>query len=271
MGIIQHIINNFYVWGQTVPALNQTAEKPSGFFVLTVVFFGENWEVKFYNKFFIHMEQVKDYLSKTKSAVQKVFEAYNSYLDLMRIPQRPVFFGWGDFHSEENKSAYVKWLIENKAALEERHRRDDEFVFELFARSTLAGTILQFSYNGIKIFSKNDVVPENFNNVIKANSTPAKFCIGRLIDETPIGLIIYAGRNQAMHFDDKDLNEPSRTVFNRLANWYGPTSKKWFINDNYDLDNDQIIHYAGNILYKLGWSDYIFYEQDMLEMLQINK
>lgn len=216
------------------------------------------------------MEHIKDYLTKTKSAVQKVFEAYNSYLDLMKFPQRPGFFFWGDPDSEENKKAYENWRLENKEVLEERHRRDDEFAFELFARSALAGTILQFAYNGIKIFSTNNFVPESFKNLIKANSTPAKFCIGRLVEDIPVGLIIYAGRNQAMHFDDKDLNEPSKTVFNKLANWYSPTFKKWFVDSYYDLNNGQIIHYAGNILYKLGLSEYVFYEQDVLEMLQNN-
>ncbi|HSW56000.1 MAG TPA: hypothetical protein VLH59_13005 [Ignavibacteriaceae bacterium] len=216
------------------------------------------------------MEHIKDYLSKTKSAVQKVFEAYDSYLELMKIPQRPAFFYWGDPNSEENKQAYAKWRIENKEVLKERHHRDDEYAFELFARSTLAGTILQFAYNGINIFSKNNLANENFKNIIKPNSRPAKFCIGRLIDDIPIGLIIYAGRNQAMHFDDKDINELNKSVFYKLANWYSPTFKKWFVDSYYDLNNDQIIHYAGNILYKLGWSAYIFYEQDMLEMLQNN-
>ena len=216
------------------------------------------------------MEQIQDYLSKTKSAVQKVFEAYNSYLELIEVPKRPGFFFWGDPDSEENKRVYAKWRIENKEVLEERHRRDEEFVFELFAKSTLAGTILQFAFNGINIFSKNNNIPASFNNIIKPNSKPSKFCIGRLIDDIPIGLIIYAGRNQAMHFDDKNLNELNKTVFNKLANWYSPTFKKWYVNDYYDLDNDNIIHYAGNILYKLEWSEYVDYEQDMLSMLQNN-
>lgn len=214
------------------------------------------------------MEQIKDYLLKTKSAVQKIFEAYNSYLELMRIPQRPAFFSLGDLDSIENKLTYEKWQIENKEVLDERRRKDDEFVFELFARSMLGGAILQFAYNGIKIFSNNNKVPEEFRNLIQTHSIAAKFCIGRLIDDLPIGLIIFAGRNQSMHYDEKDLKEPSKTVFSRLANWYSPKFKKWFTNSYYDLNNENIIHYADNILFKLGWSEYIFYEKDMLEILQ---
>jgi hypothetical protein len=214
------------------------------------------------------MEQFKDYLSKTKSAVQKVFEAYDSYLDLLRYPERPIFPFLGNPDSEENKRAYKIWHEENKAMLEERYRRDNKYVFEMFAKSALAGTILQFAYHGICLFSKNKIVPPNFNNIIKPKSKAVKFCIGRLIDDIPVGLIIFAGRNQAMHFEDKYLKEPSRTVFNKLANWYSPNFNKWFINDYYDLNNPDIMHYAGNILYKLGWEGYVDYESDMLEMLQ---
>lgn len=37
------------------------------------------------------MEHIQEYLLKTKSAVQKIYEAYNSYYELMRIPERPLF------------------------------------------------------------------------------------------------------------------------------------------------------------------------------------
>lgn len=214
------------------------------------------------------MEQIQDYLLKTKSAIQKIYEAYNSYFELMRIPQRPAFFSWGDPDSDENKIAYENWLIENKEVLDERRKRDNEFAFEFFARSTLGGTILQFGYNGIKIFSNNNIVPEEFSESIQPHTIAAKFCIGRLIDKIPIGLIIFAGRNQSMHYDEKDLREPNKTVFYKLANWYSPTFKKWFVDSYFDLNNKNIIHYAENILYKLGWSNYNFYETDMLEMLQ---
>lgn len=214
------------------------------------------------------MEQIQEYLLKTKSAVQKIYEAYNSYYELMKIPERPSFFTLGNPDSEENKIAYEKWQIENKEVLEERRKRDNEFAFEFFAGSTLCGSILQFAYNGIKILSNNNSVPNDFKEIIKPNSIPAKFCIGRIIDDIPLGLIVYAGRNQAMHYDESDLKEPSKTVFYKLANWYSPTFNKWFVNSYYDLNDKNVIHYAENILYKLEWLDYALYEKDMIEMLK---
>lgn len=214
------------------------------------------------------MEKIEDYLSQTKSALIKIFEAYYSYYELLQNPARPMFTYPGDFESEETKIAFDKWQIENKEILEERHQRDNKFAFEFLARSMLCGSILQFAYNGIKIFSNNVLVPEEFKNIIKPNSVPAKFCIGRSIEEIPIGLIIYAGRNQAMHYEEDNLKEPNKTIFYKLANWYSEKFKKWYVNSYFDLNDKNIVHYAENILYKLEWLDYYRYEKDVLEMLK---
>ena len=213
------------------------------------------------------MENIQDYINKTKSAVQKLYEAYISYYELLKIPERPVFFSWGDPNSVENKIAHEKWEKENSVKLKERTKRDNEFADEFFARSMLCGSILQFAYQGIKTFSLNTTIPDNFNSVIKPKSTAEKFCIGRLIDDVPIGLIIFAGRNQAMHYDQKTLKEPNKTIFYKLANWYSETYKKWFIDSYFDLNNKDLIHYSENILYKMGWANYEFYEKELIEIL----
>lgn len=213
------------------------------------------------------MKDITDYLKQTKSAVEKLYDAYYSYLELIKYPRRPILTFSGDPDSEENISAYEIWQEKNKEIIQERNKRDDEFAFEAFARSTLAGSILQISYHGIKLFSTNESVPSDFDGVIKRRKLVAKFCIGRLIDNIPLGLIVYAGRNQAMHYDEDNLQEPSKTVFYKLANWYSPRFKKWFVNSYYDLTYEHKTHYADNILYKLDWTNYYQYEKDMIEML----
>ncbi len=217
------------------------------------------------------MKQIQDYILKTKSAVQRLYEAYYSYYELMEVPERPVFTFWGEPDSEENKIAYEKWQKENQEILQERHKRDNEFAFEYFARSTLCGSILQFAYNGIKLFSSNSMIPNDFQEVIRPKSIAAKFCVGKLIDNIPIGLIVFAGRNQAMHYDDDNLKEPSKTVFNKLANWYSPTFKKWFVSPYFDLNDKNLIHYAENILYKLEWLNYNMYEKDLMQLFTNKK
>lgn len=213
------------------------------------------------------MTNLDEYLKSTKSAVSKLFEAYNSYWELMNEPERPVFFYCGETDNDEYRIAYNTWREENKEILDERIRRDNEFAFEFFARATLMGSILQFAFWGIEKFSNNEIVPEEFKDIIKPNIKASKFCIGRLYDEIPIGLIIYAGRNQSMHFDDNNLQPISRRVFDKLTNWYSPTFKKWYKKDYFDLDNPTVLNYAENITYILGWRNYELYEIDMKQML----
>jgi hypothetical protein len=129
------------------------------------------------------------------------------------------------------------------------------------------GAVIQFAFWGIEKFSKNTYIDPEFIDEIKPQTNSQKFCIGRLIDDIPIGLIIYAGRNQAIHFDDEKLHPINKKVFHKLANWYSPSFQKWFVNDAYELENPNILNYAEIITYKLGWTKYETYESDMLHML----
>lgn len=214
------------------------------------------------------MNTIEDYISQTKSAVKKLYEAHDSYYELLRTPKRPGFTCWGDPDSEVNKKAYDKWRRGNEKAIHARIEKDDEFVFEFFARSTLLSSILQFGFWGIEKFSKNVIVAKGFEDIIESNSKQLKFCIGRQYENIPIGLIVYAGRNQAIHFDDKEYNRVTTRVFDLLSNWYSPTFKKLYKNDSFDLKNPNVINFAENIIHILHWQTYEIYERDLLEMLK---
>jgi hypothetical protein len=76
------------------------------------------------------MDNIIEYLNRTKSAVSKLFEAYNSYWELLkRDDDRLYFYSSGDINSEENKLAYEKWRIENKEIIEADLRRQNEFAY----------------------------------------------------------------------------------------------------------------------------------------------
>jgi len=213
------------------------------------------------------METIDQYLKQTESAVKRIYDSYYSYYELMKEPERPVFFYCGDTNTEEYRKERDKWEEENKDIIGERTKRDNEFAFETFARSTLCGAILQFGYTAIKLFSNNTTVPHEFKNVIKENTSAAKFCIGRVIEDIPSGLIVFAGRNQAMHYEDKKFNEPTPTVFYRLCNYYSERFQKWYKNSYFDLDGSNHGHFAENILNKLEWMNYSLYEQEIRKML----
>ncbi len=214
------------------------------------------------------MNSIEDYLKRTESAVKKLFEANKSYWDLLEYPERPIFSWWGDLESNENKQAYEKWHQENKEKLELRAKKDNEFAHESFARTTLLSAVLQFAFWGIEMFSANKKSFIGFDDLINPSHKALKFCIGRMCEDIPIGLIIYAGRNQAIHFGDDKLNLVSRKVFDKLSKRYNPTQNKWYRRDEFDLDNPKVTNYAANITHLLEWDDYDSYKNDILKMFK---
>jgi hypothetical protein len=88
------------------------------------------------------------------------------------------------------------------------------------------------------------------------------------INRGQVILIVYAGRNQAHHYDDKSYGKITERVFHDLANWYSPYFKKYYFNDHYDLSNPNVINFATNILWKLNWQNYEMYEKELIQLLK---
>ncbi len=213
------------------------------------------------------MDSIHEYIRSTRSAIQKIYQAIDTYYILLLEPTRPVFTYWGEY-DENARLKHEKWIEENRALLEERAKRDDEFAGETFAMATLSGTILQFAYMAIELYSKNCQPYQKYIDLIPPNHKVAKFCIGREINEIPLGLIVYAGRHQAHHYDDKSYGRVTERVFHDLANWYSPTFRKYFVDSYYDLSNPNVINFATNILWKLDWQNYDFYEKELINLLK---
>lgn len=198
------------------------------------------------------IQNIEQYLSKVKRAVTETFSLIDAYLDLMRYPPRPAFTS-------------PKQEEELKPIIEERLKRDIEYVDNLYSERFLSGSILQFAYAGIKTFSDKREVPSSYSDITdikKAN----QFIIGREIDDLHIGLIVFIGRNQWAYHWDKKLNEPNVSLFKRLATWYSPSSVKYYTNSYYDLDNESVEIFASNLLFLINWHKYEDFEKDMLEM-----
>ena len=216
------------------------------------------------------MDSIQEYIDKTKSAVQKTYQAINSYREPLLETNMPTFSYWGEYTDETHRK-HEQWSQKNSQAIKEHLNKQNNFAYEIFAMSTLSGTILHYAYQAIEMFSTNtssylgfkDVIPENNNN-----AKAPKFCIGREIDGIPLGLIVYAGRNQAQHFNDEKYNGATTRVFHYLANWYSPRFKKNFVDSYFDLSNENVDSYASNILWKLDWQHYSNYERDLLLLLE---
>jgi len=154
---------------------------------------------------------------------------------------------------------------EEKARSERFLELADKYMSLKPSEAMLAGSILQTAYTGIRIFSKNQVVPSIYAGLVQ-NSTARQFCVGKDRYGIPTGLIIYAGRNQFCHWDEAEAaHENTATIFRALtiAFWDNPFSDLAF-----DLGNPTISIYAGEVLFTaLGWASYDKYISEMTELL----
>jgi hypothetical protein len=143
-----------------------------------------------------------------------------------------------------------------------------EFIAENFALAVLCGSLLQIAFMGIQWFSTNSEVPEalpqDLRNLIKPASQ--RFCTGRTVYEVPIGLIIYAGRNQYNHMDQAELtNKLNCKVFELLATHNNTISWK---DPAFDLSSSALNNLSSNVTGLLKWKDYEAYYEDMKLMFQ---
>src|SRR3990167_6929857 len=97
------------------------------------------------------------------------------------------------------------------------------------------------------------------------------FCTGRLVRGVPLGLIVYAGRNQHTHFEDQNLREPNVEVFRRLAMYHGlgKADKQSVVDPAFHLDTESITSFAHNITALIEWRSLDAYESDMRQLLGI--
>ena len=212
------------------------------------------------------METIEEYLTSTKSAMEKLFEGIECYLAILQDVKTPFFvanYGDEDDFPEKVKARF----LENEDQRKKKQESVDCYLNEVFAQSTLCGAVLQIAAMGIKTYSKNRTIPESCQKITKIELAK-KYCIGRIERGLPIGLIIYAGRNQYNHLDDKILREPSQSIFEAMTT----VGESKFVSRPYkdpcfDISNPELINYASNITGLLGWRNYERYKRDMLSML----
>jgi len=209
------------------------------------------------------MTDPEEYLKQTESAVVKLFEGIDSYL---KIPKVIVYMG-----DVEDNDAWQDWLNKNRVSIQSSLKSQKEFFAESFAHATMCGSLLQIAAMGIQLFSENKNILEELPGNIGSLITPksVKFCIGRLVSKLPIGLIIYAGRNQYNHMDldASAFNKLNKAIFNHLAENYYDDTKEFFKDPAFDLENRLLINFSSNITALLGWRNYESYYSDMKSLI----
>jgi len=130
-----------------------------------------------------------------------------------------------------------------------------------FSEGTLAGAITQVAATGIRLFSTNTSIPDDCSDIVPGKAKAAiPFCIGGRMYGLPIGLIIYAARNQYAHWEE-DPFEVTRNVFRKLALSF---ADNFFFDLAFVLENPTIQIYANEVLLGgLHWTTYEKYRHEM--------
>lgn len=214
------------------------------------------------------MQSVDEYIAKTESAMRKFFEGIDSYLEVLRLHPHPVFVT--PFTNDTDFDAQCEaWVKVNQCSITASREAQKEYVAEHFAQATLCGAVLQVAAKALECYSKNTVIPSEWSHVIKQEQKPVRFCVGRHLHGVPLGLVIYAARNQHTHFGDAKLNEPNLTVFECLATNHGIQSSQPFRHPAFDLQNPGLVSFASNCTALIGWRSYEAYEKDLRVLLGI--
>lgn len=148
-----------------------------------------------------------------------------------------------------------------------------EYLFYGFSRATVCGSILQIAYMGIKLFSTNASVPESCKGIgfnastdIQDGTLAAKYCIGRDIHNLPIGILIFASRNQYNHWEEgRNLRSPTKEVFEELYNRYSSKATADLIFALGHGEPEPKSHYI--VLNELRWTTYDEYLNDMNSLI----
>lgn len=160
--------------------------------------------------------------------------------------------------TEERKVSIQKYL-----ELAKKH-------FDLkFSEAMFAGGILQIAFMAIKLYSSNKSIPSSCATLVDLkNKSAIPFCIGQECHGIPIGLIIYAGRNQYSHWDDEEPHKVTRNVFTALsAAFYD----NMMADLAFDIGNPTINVYANEILLTaMNWTTYDTYLHEMKILLKLN-
>ena len=214
-----------------------------------------------------HLQPAAQYLKETEPAVKNLFEKLEEYDTIRKKIRLPVCIA--PYTSEEaSETTFEKWQRKNRADSKRASERLRKYFGYQFSINTLNGSILQIAYMGIRLYSKNEAVPPEFSTIIRAGSNVARFCVGRRVREVPIGLIIYAARNQYNHWDEEHLRDPvNEWVFNILSTKHGIKDAEEIKEPAFDLNNKMIQIYSSNVVFVLGWDSYDAYLADMKSLL----
>lgn len=192
------------------------------------------------------------FLKETEPAVTHMFAALQHYNSL-NPPRREYFKNNGCVQARKEVIKFLGRSI-NAMGLD-------------MAKASLCGAIVEVAYSAIKQFSGNNVRPVMSPPLsISLDDDRAKFNVGRIINGLPMGLLIFAAREQYASWEDGTPSDPvAKGVFEHLRNF----RKRDIWQDLlYELDwpvKRPAPHYI--IQKELKWHTYEDYLADMSQAL----
>ena len=205
----------------------------------------------------------QEYLAQTEQAAKQLFNALQYYQRLLKGVLGPSFVSNASDDKKREKE-FQDWYEKNRDAIEAARRRQREYLGQTISEGAICGSILQIAFMGIKSFSKQKVLPDGCQGLLKKDDYRVTFCVGREIRGVPIGLIIYAARNQYNHLDEKLNNNVAQAVFERIATHRTGGKYK---DPAFDLDNAVLENYSHNIVNLLDWNNYDAYLNDIKKVI----
>ena len=210
------------------------------------------------------MQSFTEYAAKTESAMRLLFDGVASYARL--IPDfKPSIFVSSETDSPAFETAYSDWRLKNASALAATTESARKYLAESFALDTLCGAIFQVASKAIEVYSNSNHVPKKWTNSVGQNTK--KYCRGRHIRSVPLGLVIYAARNQHAHYNDGSLHPLSSVVFERLATEHDYPKSELRRDPAFDLSNPKIDSCAHTVMTLVGWTRYEDYALDLTTLV----
>lgn len=203
----------------------------------------------------------KEYMSQTEFAVKQLFDSLKYYRDLLEkeMTIRPVYSDNSNCSMEEFWKKSESFFDDNKEQNDVANKISSELLGLKDSQALICGSILQVAFTAISKFSTYD------GECLVLKKKNIKFGIGRDVNNIPLGLVIYAGRNQYNHWDDEKPHYQTKELFDLIAT---RNNKQDYKDPCFNLDLDVIDIYSHNILGLIGWKTYEDYEKDMIDMLR---
>jgi hypothetical protein len=208
-----------------------------------------------------------EYLAKTESAARRLFDGIADYSEIVQRSIPPVYSGSGLLDDDAVRAVYEAWRRRNLDAIEASLAAQREYSAEWYAMAAICGALFEVAVQGIRQCNRLSPIPPAFRDVMKPSHAAAPFCTGRSVRGVPLGLVIYAGRNQHAHHEDAGFRPVPTRVFELLAFKHGIPGAAGIPDPAFDLQARRLTTYAHNITSLIEWRSYERYEADMRSLL----